>query len=100
MLYRTYSAAQVGAFRVNAGLSQEVAADLVYVSTRTWRRWESGEVEAPRGLIDLFLILTGQPLTQQDRPKSTAHESDLMVSSSTPKVIMDRYMKDRRYAPV
>lgn len=42
--------------RINSGLTQTQAAELVYVPLRTWQRWEWGEARMPAAAWALFLI--------------------------------------------
>lgn len=44
--------------RLEAGLTQSQAAQVVYVHLRTWIRWETGSVPMPRGLWELFVLRT------------------------------------------
>lgn len=46
--------------RINAGLTQHQAADLVYSGLRTWQQWEAGDRRMHPGLFELFLLKTGQ----------------------------------------
>ena len=47
---------QIRAARTLAGQSQEEAAQLVHVTGRAWRRWESGEREISGAAWELYLI--------------------------------------------
>jgi DNA-binding transcriptional regulator YiaG len=47
---------QIRAARTLAGQSQEEAAQLVHVTGRAWRRWESGEREISGACWELYLI--------------------------------------------
>ena len=47
---------QIRAARTLAGQSQEEAAQLVHVTGRAWRRWESGEREISGTAWELYLI--------------------------------------------
>lgn len=46
--------------RINAKLTQQQAADIVYSGLRTWQQWEAGDRRMHPGLRELFLIKTGQ----------------------------------------
>ncbi len=46
--------------RVNAGLTQSQAADVVYSVLRTWQQWEAGDRRMHPALFDYFLLKTGQ----------------------------------------
>lgn len=46
--------------RLNSGLSQAKAAELVYVCDRTWQNWEYGKTQIPMAYLELFLLKTGQ----------------------------------------
>jgi len=51
--------------RFNAGLTQQKAADLVYVSAKTWRSWEADPSSQSHrrmhpAIWELFLLKTGQ----------------------------------------
>lgn len=48
------------AARKKAELSAAQAARLVYVDSRTWRRWEAGEKQMPEGAWELFKIKSSQ----------------------------------------
>ena len=50
------SSSLIRAQREHAKLSVQQAGELVYVSGRTWARYESGELTMPPGLWQLFLI--------------------------------------------
>jgi len=46
--------------RINAGLTQTNAAEIIYSGIRAWQKWESGEHKMHPGLFELFLKKTGQ----------------------------------------
>lgn len=46
--------------RINAGLTQTKAAEIIYSGIRAWQKWESGEHKMHPGLFELFLKKTGQ----------------------------------------
>lgn len=50
---------QVHAVRYALGLTQEQAAQVVYMDARTWRKWELGERAMLAAVFELFLIKTG-----------------------------------------
>ena len=52
----TPSPAQIKAARTLARQSQDEAAQLVHVTGRAWRRWESGEREISGAAWELYLI--------------------------------------------
>lgn len=41
--------------RADAELTQAEAAEMVYVSPRTWRAWETGQNPMPAGLYELWV---------------------------------------------
>lgn len=60
--------AEIRASREAAGHSQERAARLVYVSVRTWKRWEAGDAPMPPAALVLYRLRTGQlALEELDR---------------------------------
>ncbi len=52
------SAETIQEVRIQAGLTQRKAAELVWVSSRTWQAWEQGLRHMPPSTWKLFLILT------------------------------------------
>lgn len=54
------SMATVKQARIQAGLSLNGAASVVYVSKRAWQTYEDGTVTMKVGLWELFLFKTGQ----------------------------------------
>ena len=48
----------IAAARKAAAMSQDAAAELVYVARRTWQDWEAGKAAMPPGLWELFEIKT------------------------------------------
>jgi len=50
------TADQIRAARVLAGQTQDQAAELVHVTGRAWRRWESGDREISGAAWELYLI--------------------------------------------
>ena len=40
--------------RINAGLTQKQAAELIYSALRTWQQWEAGDRRMHPGLWELF----------------------------------------------
>jgi putative transcriptional regulator len=50
---------QIRAMREDAELTQSEAAAEVYVTLRTWQKWEGAERAMPAGLWELFLLKTG-----------------------------------------
>jgi len=51
---------QIKTARKKAELTQQKAADLVYVHLNSWQKYESGDVKIPLAFFELFLIKTGQ----------------------------------------
>lgn len=52
--------ATVRALRLRFDLTQEQAAEIVFVSRRTWQDWERGIADMHAGLWELFKIKTGR----------------------------------------
>lgn len=46
--------------RINAGLTQQQAAHIVYAGLRTWQHWENGDRRMHPAIFDYFLLKTGQ----------------------------------------
>ena len=42
--------------RLDSGLTQQKAADLVHINITSWQKWESGKHPITLGLWELFLI--------------------------------------------
>lgn len=57
----TVTRQQLRALRKKLGLSVAAASVQVHVASRTWVRWESGEIPVPEIAAHLFSILNGQP---------------------------------------
>ena len=53
--------------RTEAGLTQQAAADLVYVSLVTWQRYEGG-VNAPIPAIWELFVMKTEPIIASRRP--------------------------------
>ena len=71
----TPNADQIKAARVVAGLSQTVAAELIYSTLRTWQDWEAGKAKMHAGLWELFNMKTKHRPTAQlasDQPAALA----------------------------
>ena len=51
---------EIRSARINAGLTQTKAAEIIYSGIRAWQKWESGEHKMHPGLFELFLKKTGQ----------------------------------------
>lgn len=47
---------EIFGMRMNAGLTQQQAAEIVYAGLRTWQQWEAGDRRMHPGLWELFLI--------------------------------------------
>ena len=45
--------------RLDAGLTQTQASELIYKKCRSWQQWESGDRKMDPALFELFLIKTG-----------------------------------------
>ena len=54
------STEEIRSARINAGLTQTKAAEIIYSGIRAWQKWESGEHKMHPGLFELFLKKTGQ----------------------------------------
>ncbi len=50
---------QIKKARMDAGLTQSQAADLIYSELRTWQHWEKGDRDMHPGLFELFVIKVG-----------------------------------------
>ena len=46
--------------RYTAGDTQEKAAERLYISLRTWQRYEAGAIGMPAAYWELYLLKTGQ----------------------------------------
>lgn len=44
--------------RIDAGLTQSQAAELIYKNIRTWQQWEKGDREMDAAFFELFKIKT------------------------------------------
>ena len=65
--------------RINAGLTQQQAADVVYSGLRTWQQWEAGDRRMHPAIFDYFLLKTGQKeliRTGQQESTTTCQKSD------------------------
>lgn len=51
---------EIFGMRMNAGLTQPQAAEIVYSALRTWQHWESGDRRMHPAIFELFLLKTGQ----------------------------------------
>ena len=76
----------VSALRTKAQKTTEEAADQVFVSQRTWQRWESGGHAPILGLIKLFCILNGLDFDE--------HREDLKLPPLEPQVIIQDITED------
>ena len=45
--------------RILSGLSKKEAANMLFVTERTWHNWESGRIRVPYAVFKLLRILTG-----------------------------------------
>ena len=59
----------VRAARDRAGLTQEQAADAVFVNKMTWWNWENGGHGMGKGLFEFFLLRTGQRRLSRYKPE-------------------------------
>ena len=48
--------------RILSGLSKKEAAEMLFVTYRTWHNWESGRIQVPYAAFKLLRILTGYEL--------------------------------------
>lgn len=53
--------------RLRAGLTQDQAAGMVYVTTRAWQHWEAGTRTMHKGLWELFLLKRHVPSGPVDK---------------------------------
>jgi len=51
---------EIVGMRINAALTQQQAADIVYSGLRTWQQWEAGDRRMNPAIFDYFLLKTGQ----------------------------------------
>lgn len=58
--------AQIIAMRKAANITQEVAAEMVYATTRSWQDWEGGQRRMHAGLFELFEIKVAQMPLQEE----------------------------------
>ena len=47
---------EIKSLRLEAGLTQQQAAELIYCSVGAWKKWESGDREMHRAFFELFKI--------------------------------------------
>lgn len=57
---RAPQAAVIRAARLNAGLTQRQAAEMIYATERAWQAWEQAERPLHPGLWELFRIRLAQ----------------------------------------
>lgn len=50
---------QIKKARMDAGLSQSDAAELIYSALRTWQHWENGDRKMHQAFFELFIIKSG-----------------------------------------
>lgn len=55
--------------RSNAELTQEKAANILNIDTRTWERWEQGSRKPNINMLELFCIKTGQDFNKINNEK-------------------------------
>lgn len=58
-VHRAPTGEKLRAIRERLGYTQEQAGAVVYVSDRTWRKWELAEREMHPAFFELFLLKTG-----------------------------------------
>lgn len=58
---------QIKQSRLNAGLTQKQAAEVIYKKVLAWQRYESGDRAMDAAYWELFLIKTGQADTERER---------------------------------
>jgi DNA-binding transcriptional regulator YiaG len=58
--------------RINAHLNQRQASELIYTSSNTWNRWETGKYEMPLCEWHLFTLLTNEVNKVNITPKDNA----------------------------
>lgn len=51
---------EIAGMRINAGLTQLQAANVVHSALRSWQHWENGDRRMHPAIFELFLIKTGQ----------------------------------------
>jgi len=57
--YKPISHEKLREARIISGYSKKEAANMVFVTERTWHNWESGRIRVPYAVFKLFRILTG-----------------------------------------
>ena len=70
------SVAEARDARKKAGLTQQQSADLLGVHLRSWQRWESGEHEMSRGLLEMFMLLSKEPGVHQEHAAEIDRETE------------------------
>ena len=67
--------ADVKSARIEAGLTQKQAAELIHKKLLAWQRYESGDRAMDAAYWELFLIKTGQTDAERERKFRNAGES-------------------------
>jgi DNA-binding transcriptional regulator YiaG len=57
--YKPISHDKLRETRILSGLSKKEAANMLFVTERTWHNWESGRIRVPYAVFKLLRILTG-----------------------------------------
>ena len=65
---------QIKQSRLNAGLTQKQAAEVIYKKVLAWQRYESGDRSMDCALYELFMLKTGQTDTERERKFRNAGE--------------------------
>jgi len=63
--------------RINAGLTQQQAAEIVYSGLRTWQQWEAGDRRMHPAIWELFLLKTGQIILTKELRSLAASTNNL-----------------------
>ncbi|WP_122558496.1 helix-turn-helix domain-containing protein [Pseudomonas viridiflava] len=78
------SAKNIRQARINSGLSETAAGELIYVSRQSWRLYETGKTAIKLGLWELFLFKTGQLWIKPTVEKRIKAKSRGRVENLTP----------------
>jgi len=65
--------------RIVSGFSKKEAANMVFVTERTWHNWESGRIRVPYAVFKLFRVLTGFELPG-DAWRDWMLQGDVLIS--------------------
>ena len=66
---------EVAGVRINAGLTQQQAAEVVHSALRSWQHWENGDRRMHPAIFELFLLKTKQEQLILD-PRCTSINSN------------------------